>query len=88
MRNEGNKPAWIDVKLPVVTNFSFFCEDFVIEVPGAESAHEQWGCGYAGSFGRGFREVLPGNSLSLRQLVASYVILFSSLGAGGSCPGR
>jgi HEAT repeat protein len=69
--NKGNKPAWIDFKLPVVTNFSFFCEDFAFEVPGAESAQEQWGCGIAGSCGRSFREVLPGKSLSLRQLVNS-----------------
>jgi hypothetical protein len=69
--NKGNEPAWIDFQLPAGTNFSFFCEDFAFEVPGAESAQEQWGCGSAGSCARGFREVLPGKSLSLRQLVNS-----------------
>lgn len=79
VRNKGNKPAWIDFKLPVVTNFSFSCEDFAFEVPGVESAQEQWGCGYAGSCGRGFREVLPGKSLSLRQLVNSQFRLHSGV---------
>lgn len=69
--NKGNKPAWIDFKLPVAANLSFVCEDFAFEVPGAESAQEQWGCGSAWSCGRSFREVLPGKSLSLRQLVNS-----------------
>jgi HEAT repeats len=40
-------------------------------VPGAESAQEQRGCDFAGSCGRGLREVLPGKGLSLRQLVNS-----------------
>ena len=69
--NKGNKAAWIDFKLPDVTYFSFLCKDFAFEVPGAESSQEQWGCGSAGSCGRGLREVLPGKSLSLRQLVNS-----------------
>ena len=79
VRNKGNKPAWIDFKLPVVTNVPFFCEDFAFEVPGAESAQERWGCGYAGSCGRGFREVLPGKGLSLRQLVNSQFRLHSGV---------
>ncbi len=69
VNNKGNKPVWIDFKLPGLTNF--FCEDFAFEVPGAEAAQEQWGCGFAGSCGRSLREVLPGRSLSLRQLLNS-----------------
>jgi hypothetical protein len=69
--NKGNNTAWLDFKLPDVANFSFLCEDFAFEVPEAESAQERWGCGSAGSCGRSFREVLPGKSLSLRQLVNS-----------------
>lgn len=66
--NETNEPVWLDFKSP---DMPLLCHDFAIEVPGAESAQEQWGCGFAGSCGRGLREVLPGKSLSLRQLVNS-----------------
>jgi hypothetical protein len=67
--NETNEPVWLDFKSP---DTPLLCHDFAIEVPGgAESAQEQWGCGYAGSCGRGLREVLPGKSLSLRRLVNS-----------------
>jgi hypothetical protein len=69
--NNGNKPVWIDLNSPAGATFPLFCEDFAFEVPGAESAPQQWGCGFAGSCGHGFREVLPGKSLSLRQLVNS-----------------
>ena len=65
--NKGNKPVWIDFKSPDLAKL--LCDDFAVEVPGAESAQEQWGCGSAGSCGRGLREVLPGKSLSLRQLL-------------------
>lgn len=67
--NKGNERIWIDFKSPDLAKF--FCDDFAVEVPGAESAQEQWGCGIAGSCGRGLREVLPGKSLSLRQLLNS-----------------
>jgi HEAT repeat protein len=67
--NKGNKPVWVDFKSPDLAKL--LCDDFAVEVPGAESAQEQWGCGFAGSCGRSFREVLPGKSLSLRQLVNS-----------------
>jgi hypothetical protein len=63
--NKGNKPIWIDFKLPNPDNLSFFCRDFAFEVPGAESAQEQWGCGFAGSCGHGFKQVSPGESLSI-----------------------
>ena len=66
--NETNEPVWLDFKSP---DMPLLCHDFAIEVPGAELAQEQWGCGFAGSCGRGLREVLPGKSLSLRQLVNS-----------------
>src|ERR1700720_2768760 len=66
--NETNEPVWLDFKSP---DMPLLCYDFAIEVFGAESAQEQWGCGFAGSCGRGLREVLPGKSLSLRRLVNS-----------------
>jgi len=69
--NKGNNTAWLDFKIPDVANFSFLCEDFTFEVPEAESARERWGCGSAVSCGHSFREVSPGESLSLRQLVNS-----------------
>jgi hypothetical protein len=68
VRNETNEPVWIDLKSP---DWPLFCHDFAIEVAGAESAQEQWGCGLAGSCLRGLREVLPGETLSVRQLVNS-----------------
>jgi hypothetical protein len=67
--NGGGKSIFIDLKSPDLAKL--LCDDFAVEVPGAESAQEQWGCGFAGSCGRGFREVLPGKSLSLRQLLNS-----------------
>jgi hypothetical protein len=66
--NETNEPIWLDFKSP---DMPLLCHDFAIEVPGSESAQEQWGCGFGGSCGRGLRDVLPGKSLSLRQLVNS-----------------
>jgi HEAT repeat protein len=69
VRNETSEPVWLDFKSPDVP-FPWTCRDFAIEVPGAESAQEQWSCGFAaGSCGRSLREVLPGKNLSLRQLV-------------------
>jgi len=66
--NETNEPVWLDFKSP---DMPLLCDDFAIEVPGAEPAKEQWGCGFAGSCARGLRKVLPGKSLSVRQLVNS-----------------
>jgi hypothetical protein len=66
--NENNEPVWLDFKS---SDMPLLCRDFAIEVPGVESAQEQWGCGFGGSCGRGLREVLPGKSLGLRQLVHS-----------------
>ena len=45
------------------------CDDFAIEVLGAEPADKPWGCGFAGSCGRGLREVPPGKRTTLRQLL-------------------
>jgi HEAT repeats len=64
--NKGDKPVWVDFKSP---EMPLFCHDFALEVSGAESAAEHWGCGFAGSCGRGFREVPPGKSISLQQLL-------------------
>jgi len=66
--NETNEPVWLDFKSP---DMPLLCHDFAVEVPGAESAQEQWGCGFAGSCGRSLRELLPGKSLTLRQLLNS-----------------
>ncbi len=65
--NQGSKSIWLDFKSPDLPKL--VCNDFAVEVPGAESAHEQWGCGFAGSCGRGLSEVPPGKSVSVRQLV-------------------
>jgi hypothetical protein len=67
--NGGDQSIFIDLKSPDLAKL--LCDDFAVEVPGAESADEQWGCGVAGSCGRSFREVLPGKSLSLRQMLNS-----------------
>ena len=67
LSNKGNDPVWIDFKSTDLARFG--CDDFAVEVPGAESAQEQWGCGSGGSCGRGLREVMPGKSISLRQLL-------------------
>jgi hypothetical protein len=45
------------------------CDDFAIEVLGAEPADKPWGCGFAGSCGRGLMEVPPGKRTTLRQLL-------------------
>jgi len=65
--NKGNKPVWIDFKSPDLAKL--LCDDFAVEVLGAESAQERWHCGVAASCGRSLREVLPGKSLALRQLL-------------------
>ena len=67
--NKSKKPVWIDFKSSDLAKL--LCDDFAAEVPGAESAREQWGCGFAGSCGRGLREISPGKSFSLRQLLNS-----------------
>jgi hypothetical protein len=69
VENTGNVPVWIDFKSPDLARL--LCDDFAVEVPGAESAQEQWGCGFAMSCGRGLREASPGKSLTLHQLVNS-----------------
>ena len=66
MRNKGNKSVWLDFKSPDVPSL---CQDFAVEMPGAESADQLWGCGIAGSCARGLREIPPGESISLRQLL-------------------
>jgi HEAT repeats len=62
--NKTNAPIWIGFG---PTNM--FCQNFFIEVPGADSAREQWGCGYGGSCGRGLLEVAPGKTAEVRQLL-------------------
>jgi hypothetical protein len=65
--NKGDLPVWIDFKSPDLAKV--LCDDFALEVLGPELPQERWGCGFAGSCGRSLREVLPGKSLSLRQLL-------------------
>ena len=64
LRNMGEVPQWVDFGPS-----NLFCSNFAVEIPGANSALEQWGCGTAGSCARGLREVPPGKSISVRQLV-------------------
>lgn len=64
--NTGNESIWLDFKSPDL----LLCDDFGVEVPGAKPADEPWGCGFSVSCGRGLlRGVLPGKSISLRQLL-------------------
>jgi hypothetical protein len=63
--NNGIEPLWVDFKSP---DMPLLCHAFAVEVPEADSAHE-WGCGIAGSCGSSFREILPGKSITLRQLL-------------------
>src|SRR4029079_10996322 len=62
--NNGDMPLWIGFGLA-----DRFCANFAIEMPGADSALEKWGCGVGSSCGRGLREVLPHGTISVRQLV-------------------
>jgi HEAT repeat protein len=62
--NKGSAPVWVDFGRP-----DLYCTNFAIEVPGAESAREQWGCGIGGSCGRSLREVPAGKRISVRRLV-------------------
>jgi hypothetical protein len=60
----GNDPIWVDFG-PV----DMFCQKFSIEVPGADSAREQWGCGIGGSCGSGLVEIAPKKTTAVRQLL-------------------
>jgi hypothetical protein len=62
--NKGNDPIWVDFG-PV----DMFCQKFSIEVPGADSASEQWGCGIGGSCGSGLVEIAPKKTTAVRQLL-------------------
>ena len=64
--NKTSEPLWLEFQSPDIAKL--LCDDFAVEVSGAAPAGP-WGCGFAGSCGRGFREVLPGKSTTLRQLV-------------------
>ena len=63
--NKGDAPAWIDFKS---SDAPMFCENFDIEVPGAE-APVQWGCGCAGSCASSLKEIPPGGSIAVRRLL-------------------
>jgi len=63
--NRTSEAIWLDFE---VTGFPYPCNDFDIEVPGAGLASD-WGCGSAGSCGRGFREVQPLKTILIRRLV-------------------
>jgi hypothetical protein len=62
--NEGSDPIWVDFG-PT----DMLCQHFIIEVPGADSAREQWGCGSAASCGSSLWEVAPGKTTAARQLL-------------------
>jgi hypothetical protein len=65
--NKTSEPIWLEFQSP--DSAKLLCDDFAVEVPGAGPADEPWGCGCGVSCGRGLREVQPGKSLTLRQLV-------------------
>jgi hypothetical protein len=73
VRNKTGEPIWLEFQSPDIAKL--LCNDFAVEVPGAEPADEHWGCGFAGSCGRGLKEVPPGKSTILRQLVNQQVHL-------------
>lgn len=62
--NNTNDPIWVGFG---PTNI--FCQNFLIEAPGLDSASEQWGCGTAGSCGRSLLKVDPGRITTVRQLL-------------------
>jgi hypothetical protein len=76
--NNGSKPVWLDFKAPDTGVFSA-CNDFAVEVKGAEPP-EQWGCGEAGSCGRGLRNVEAGESITLRRLL-NFAFRFRRIGS-------
>ncbi|HYY72427.1 MAG TPA: HEAT repeat domain-containing protein [Candidatus Bathyarchaeia archaeon] len=65
--NKTDERLWLEFQSPDIAKL--LCDDFTIEVPGAAAADEPWGCGFAGSCGRGLKELPPGKSTTLRQLV-------------------
>jgi len=65
--NKTSEPIWLEFQSPDLAKL--LCDDFAIEVLGAEPADEPWGCGFAGSCGRGLMEVPPGKRTTLRQLL-------------------
>ena len=62
--NRSSAPIWIGFGPS-----NMFCQSFFIDVPAADSASEQWGCGRGGSCGRGLLEVAPGKTTEVRQLL-------------------
>ena len=62
--NKSDETIWVDFG-PT----DMFCQRFSIEVPGADSAGEQWGCGIAGSCGSSLVEIAPKKTTAVRQLL-------------------
>jgi hypothetical protein len=65
LSNTGSSSIWVDFESP---DFPLLCHDFAVEIPEASPA-EPWGCGIAGSCGRGFREIPAGRNIAQRQLL-------------------
>lgn len=63
--NSGSSPIWVDFQSP---DSPLFCHDFAVEIPKASPAG-LWGCGIAGSCGRGFREIPAGGNIARRHLL-------------------
>lgn len=63
--NNGSSPIWVDFESP---DLPLLCHDFAVEIPEARPA-ELWGCGIAGSCGRGLREIPAGGNVARRQLL-------------------
>jgi len=68
--NKSDSTVWVDF-----TASDAFCENFDIEVPVGQTAHERWGCGWAGSRGRGLRSVPASKTVSVRELVNTKYLL-------------
>jgi HEAT repeats len=65
--NTGKETIWIDFES---FDWPWICHDFVVETPESQPAKEPaWGCGEAGSCGRGFRQIPPSRNIILRQLL-------------------
>jgi HEAT repeat protein len=62
--NTGKRPVWLSFKDNDTT-----CQPIKLEVPGAKSASENWGCGIAGDCGRGSAGILPGGVDLTRHLL-------------------
>jgi HEAT repeats len=64
--NKTGQTIWLDFKPP---GLPFLCQDFDVDILGAQRVDNGWGCGIAGSCGRGLKEVHSGGKLTERELL-------------------